>query len=134
VSSVGGKSITTIEGLSPTTSHALQLAWIAEQVPQCGYCTSGWMMTSRQLHPLARRGKRSQNATSNAGRGGWLGQPIQVVEAVMKVTADLVRGPFVTELLPDRVIVVERDQLGAVHLLKEWGVLVLLQCSELLVA
>src|SRR5262249_37167464 len=38
VSSVAGKKITTIEGLSPDGSHPLQQAWIAEQVPQCGYC------------------------------------------------------------------------------------------------
>jgi aerobic-type carbon monoxide dehydrogenase small subunit (CoxS/CutS family) len=38
VSSVGGKKITTIEGLSPDRSHPVQRAWIAEQVPQCGYC------------------------------------------------------------------------------------------------
>src|SRR5947208_12549897 len=37
---VEGKSITTIEGLSPNGSHPLQKAWIAEQVPQCGYCQS----------------------------------------------------------------------------------------------
>ena len=54
VSSVGGKSVTTIEGLSPTTTHALQLAWIAEQVPQCGYCQSGQLMSAAALltkHP-----------------------------------------------------------------------------------
>ena len=49
VSSVAGKSVTTIEGLSPTTSHALQLAWIAEQVPQCGYCQSGQLMSAAAL-------------------------------------------------------------------------------------
>ena len=53
VSSVGGKNVTTIEGLSPTTSHALQLAWIAEQVPQCGYCQSGQLMSAAAL--LARK-------------------------------------------------------------------------------
>ena len=41
VSSVGAKKVTTIEGLSPTTSHALQVAWIAEQVPQCGTASPG---------------------------------------------------------------------------------------------
>jgi len=45
VSTVGAKKVTTIEGLSPTTSHALQVAWIAEQVPQCGYCQSGQIMS-----------------------------------------------------------------------------------------
>ena len=49
VSTVGAKKVTTIEGLSPTTSHALQLAWIAEQVPQCGYCQSGQLMSAAAL-------------------------------------------------------------------------------------
>jgi isoquinoline 1-oxidoreductase alpha subunit len=41
--------ITTIEGLSVDRSHPLQLAWIAEQVPQCGYCQSGMLMTAAAL-------------------------------------------------------------------------------------
>jgi isoquinoline 1-oxidoreductase alpha subunit len=49
VSSVGAKKVTTIEGLSATTSHALQVAWIAEQVPQCGYCQSGQLMSAAAL-------------------------------------------------------------------------------------
>jgi isoquinoline 1-oxidoreductase subunit alpha len=44
-----GKKITTIEGLSPTASHPLQQAWVAEQVPQCGYCQSGQIMTAAAL-------------------------------------------------------------------------------------
>ena len=44
-----GKRITTIEGLSPTSSHPLQLAWVAEQVPQCGYCQSGQIMSAAAL-------------------------------------------------------------------------------------
>src|SRR5258708_26484169 len=44
VGSVGAKKITTIEGLSPDRSHPVQRAWIAEQVPQCGYCQSGQIM------------------------------------------------------------------------------------------
>jgi aerobic-type carbon monoxide dehydrogenase small subunit (CoxS/CutS family) len=46
VSAVAGKKVTTIEGLSPDRSHPLQVAWIAEQVPQCGYCQSGQIMTA----------------------------------------------------------------------------------------
>jgi isoquinoline 1-oxidoreductase alpha subunit len=49
VSSVGAKKVTTIEGLSLTSSHALQVAWIAEQVPQCGYCQSGQLMSAAAL-------------------------------------------------------------------------------------
>jgi len=49
VSSVGNKHITTIEGLSADRSHPLQQAWIAEQVPQCGYCQSGMLMSAACL-------------------------------------------------------------------------------------
>ena len=44
-----GKKITTIEGLSPTSTHPLQVAWVAEQVPQCGYCQSGQIMSAAAL-------------------------------------------------------------------------------------
>jgi aerobic-type carbon monoxide dehydrogenase small subunit (CoxS/CutS family) len=49
VSLVEGKSITTIEGLSSDGSHPLQKAWIAEQVPQCGFCQNGQIMTAKVL-------------------------------------------------------------------------------------
>ena len=49
VSAVAGKKVTTIEGLSPAADHPLQKAWIAEQVPQCGYCQSGQIMAAAAL-------------------------------------------------------------------------------------
>jgi aerobic-type carbon monoxide dehydrogenase small subunit (CoxS/CutS family) len=49
VSLAANKKVTTIEGLSPTSSHALQIAWVAEQVPQCGYCRSGQLMSASAL-------------------------------------------------------------------------------------
>lgn len=49
VSAVANKSITTIEGLSTDNSHVVQQAWIAEQVPQCGYCQSGQIMAAVAL-------------------------------------------------------------------------------------
>ena len=49
VSSVGARKITTIEGLSASSQHPVQLAWIAEQVPQCGYCQSGQIMSAAAL-------------------------------------------------------------------------------------
>ena len=49
VSTVQGKRIVTIEGLSPNHDHPLQKAWIAEQVPQCGYCQSGFIMAAAEL-------------------------------------------------------------------------------------
>ena len=49
VGEVAGKDITTIEGLSPESRHPVQKAWIAEQVPQCGYCQSGQIMAAVSL-------------------------------------------------------------------------------------
>jgi isoquinoline 1-oxidoreductase subunit alpha len=49
VSSVRERKITTIEGLSADSRHPVQLAWIAEQVPQCGYCQSGQIMSAAAL-------------------------------------------------------------------------------------
>ena len=46
VSTVVGKKITTIEGLSKAASHPVQQAWLAEDVPQCGYCQSGQIMAA----------------------------------------------------------------------------------------
>src|SRR6201995_6106986 len=49
VSSVAGKEVMTIEGLSPDSSHPVQKAWLAESVPQCGYCQSGQIMSAAAL-------------------------------------------------------------------------------------
>jgi len=49
VSEIAGRSVTTIEGLSVDSSHPLQKAWLAEQVPQCGYCQSGQIMQAASL-------------------------------------------------------------------------------------
>jgi isoquinoline 1-oxidoreductase alpha subunit len=49
VSDAAGHKITTIEGLDPHGQHPLQKAWIAEQVPQCGYCQSGQIMQAASL-------------------------------------------------------------------------------------
>ena len=49
IANVGNQKITTIEGLSEKGDHPLQLAWIAEDVPQCGYCQSGQIMQAAAL-------------------------------------------------------------------------------------
>ena len=49
VAQAAGKKITTIEGLHPEGRHPVQIAWIAEQVPQCGYCQSGQIMSAAAL-------------------------------------------------------------------------------------
>ena len=49
VASMEGKQITTIEGISTDNDHPVQVAWLEEQVPQCGYCQSGQIMTAVAL-------------------------------------------------------------------------------------
>ena len=66
VGSVGSRKVTTIEGISPDRSHPLQRAWIAEQVPQCGYCQSGQIMQAAALltrtpHPTREEINRAMN-------------------------------------------------------------------------
>jgi isoquinoline 1-oxidoreductase subunit alpha len=67
VAQAAGKKITTIEGLDPAGRHPLQLAWIAEQVPQCGYCQSGQIMSAAAL--LARNPNPSDQDIVNAMSG-----------------------------------------------------------------
>ncbi len=67
VSTAVGKKITTIEGLSANASHPLQQAWVAEQVPQCGYCQSGQIMTAVAL--LAKTPKPTDAQIDTAMQG-----------------------------------------------------------------
>ena len=67
VKSVAGRRVTTIEGLSPNGTHAVQRAWMEIDVPQCGYCQSGQVMTAAAL--LARNPKPSDADIDNAMRG-----------------------------------------------------------------
>lgn len=67
VSAATGKKILTIEGLSANSFYALQTAWIAEDVPQCGYCQSGQIMSAAAL--LARKPNPSDEDINNAMSG-----------------------------------------------------------------
>lgn len=64
LSAVAGRSVQTIEGLSPDGRHPLQLAWVLEDVPQCGYCQSGQIMTAAAL--LARHPRPSDEQINAA--------------------------------------------------------------------
>jgi isoquinoline 1-oxidoreductase subunit alpha len=67
VGQVGARKVTTIEGLDPQGRHPLQVAWIAEQVPQCGYCQSGQIMSAAAL--LARNPNPSDDDIVSAMSG-----------------------------------------------------------------
>ena len=65
--STQGQRITTIEGLSPDGSHPVQQAWIEEDVPQCGYCQAGQIMTASWL--LAYRDNPTEEEIQQAMSG-----------------------------------------------------------------
>jgi isoquinoline 1-oxidoreductase subunit alpha len=67
IAEVAGKRVTTIEGLSATSSHPVQQAWVEEDVPQCGYCQSGQIMAAAAL--LARTPKPTDADIDRAMRG-----------------------------------------------------------------
>lgn len=67
VSTVAGKQITTVEGLSADTTHPVQQAWIEHDVPQCGYCQSGQLMAAASL--LAKKAHPTDADIDEALRG-----------------------------------------------------------------
>jgi isoquinoline 1-oxidoreductase alpha subunit len=83
LSEVAGKSVTTIEGLSPDSSHPLQRAWLAERVPQCGYCQSGQIMSAADLlahNPKPTRGQIVEHMSTNICRCGTYPRIVRAIE------------------------------------------------------
>ncbi|HYE52360.1 MAG TPA: (2Fe-2S)-binding protein [Azospirillaceae bacterium] len=86
VGSVTGP-VTTIEGLSPDRSHPVQQAWLAEQVPQCGYCQSGMIMAVAALlkETPAPTDEQIDAAISNICRCGTYGRVRQAIHKAAEV-------------------------------------------------
>jgi isoquinoline 1-oxidoreductase alpha subunit len=87
ISAAAGKKITTVEGLSPDHSHPVQQAWIVEQVPQCGYCQSGQIMTAVAL---LRKNPRPTAADVDAGMSHNIcrcGMAQRIRKAVLRAAA-----------------------------------------------
>ena len=83
VSQIAGKSVTTIEGLSPDSSHPVQKAWLAERVPQCGYCQSGQIMSAADLlkqKPKPTRAEIVEHMSANICRCGTYQRIVRAVE------------------------------------------------------
>ena len=88
VSAVQGKRITTIEGLSPDGDHPLQKAWIAEQVPQCGYCQSGQIMAAAALLARTKSPTREQIVQHMSGNLCRCGTYNQIVAAIQRAARE----------------------------------------------
>lgn len=86
-SEIAGKRVTTIEGLSPDSSHPLQKAWVAEQVPQCGYCQSGQIMKAAELlaaNPKPSRSEIVSHMNGNICRCGTYNRIIAAIQRASK--------------------------------------------------
>jgi isoquinoline 1-oxidoreductase alpha subunit len=88
VSAVTGKHITTIEGLSPAADHPLQQAWIAEQVPQCGYCQSGQIMQAAALLANVKQPTREQIVSHMDGNLCRCGTYHRIVRAIERAARE----------------------------------------------
>jgi isoquinoline 1-oxidoreductase alpha subunit len=83
VAEAAGRSVTTIEGLAEDSSHRLQKAWLAENVPQCGYCQSGQIMSAADLlrhNPSPTRDEIIAHMSTNICRCGTYQRIVRAVE------------------------------------------------------
>ena len=85
---VTGKKVTTIEGLSANNSHPLQKAWIAEQVPQCGYCQSGQIMQAAELLAKNKKPSRQQIVEHMDGNICRCGTYPRIVRAIQRAARE----------------------------------------------
>jgi isoquinoline 1-oxidoreductase subunit alpha len=88
MSEVADKKVTTIEGLSPNSSHPLQKAWIAEQVPQCGYCQSGQIMQAAALLAKTKSPTRAQIVEHMNGNICRCGTYPRIVRAIERASRE----------------------------------------------
>ena len=88
VKSVQNAKVVTIEGLSPTDSHPLQKAWIAEEVPQCGYCQSGQIMKAAELLAQNKSPSREQIVSHMDGNICRCGTYHRIIAAIQRAAKE----------------------------------------------
>src|SRR5919197_654955 len=88
MSSVGGKKVTTIEGLSPNSNHPVKKPWIDEQVQQCGYCQSGQIMQAAELLAKTKKPTREQIVAHMDGNICRCGTYPRIVRAIQRAAKE----------------------------------------------
>jgi isoquinoline 1-oxidoreductase alpha subunit len=88
VSLVEGRSVKTIEGLSPHGNHPLQKAWVAEQVPQCGYCQSGQIMQAAALLARNKNPSRAEIVEHMNGNICRCGTYLKIIAAIERAARE----------------------------------------------
>jgi isoquinoline 1-oxidoreductase alpha subunit len=92
VSLVSGKKVATVESLSADNSHPLQKAWIKHQVPQCGYCQSGQLMSAAALLAKNKKPTDSEIDAAMAGNLCRCGTYTRIRAAVKEAAAEMRRA------------------------------------------
>ena len=92
LSAVQGKTVTTIKGLgTPAKPHPIQQAYIEEQVPQCGYCVNGWIMTAAAFLTANPRASDAQIREALAGLKCRCGTHLSIMRAIKRAQALMTR-------------------------------------------
>ena len=90
VSAAAGKKVTTLKGLgTPEKPHPLQAAYVAEQVPQCGYCINGWIMTAAAYLKKNPKANEAQLRDALAGLKCRCGTHVSILRAIKRAQAQL---------------------------------------------
>lgn len=93
VSDVAGKRITTIEGLGNGTLHPVQQAWMEEEVPQCGYCQPGMIMTAAALLAVNQKPSAAEVDEALSGHICRCGTYQRIRHAVLRAAATATKTP-----------------------------------------
>ena len=90
VSAASGKSVTTLKGLgTPEKPHPLQAAYVEEQVPQCGYCVNGWIMTAAALLKKNPRASDAELRQALAGLKCRCGTHVSILRAIKRAQTQM---------------------------------------------
>jgi aerobic-type carbon monoxide dehydrogenase small subunit (CoxS/CutS family) len=90
VSAAAGKSVTTIKGLgTPDKPHPLQAAYVAEEVPQCGYCVNGWIMTAAAYLKKNPKATDSELREALSGLKCRCGTHVSILRAIKRAQATM---------------------------------------------
>jgi nicotinate dehydrogenase subunit A len=91
IANVAGKKVTTLQGLgTPEKPHPLQAAWVEEQVPQCGYCINGWIMTAASYLKKHPKASDAQLRDALAGLKCRCGTHVAILRAVKRAQKQMV--------------------------------------------
>jgi len=90
LSAVAGKKVTTIKGLgTPAKPHPLQAAYIAEEVPQCGYCINGWIMTAAAVLKKNPKASDAELRDALAGLKCRCGTHVAILRAIKRAQTQM---------------------------------------------